>query len=46
MIIRVVLGVLIIVLAARTNKQRAIALASALPLALAGFAVGASAGMR
>lgn len=43
-ILRTVLGVLVIVLFARTNRNRATALASALPLALVGYAGFAAGG--
>ena len=38
MIIRTGLGILVIAVAARTNRQRAACLAAAAPLALLGFA--------
>jgi hypothetical protein len=43
-VIDAVLGVLVIVLAARTARRRAVALAAALPVALVGFAAFSLAG--
>ncbi|MEU3458158.1 DUF6518 family protein [Micromonospora sp. NPDC006766] len=45
-LIRITLGVLAVVLASRTNRQRAFALATALPLALAGLAAFLLGGFR
>ncbi|MBQ1024719.1 DUF6518 family protein [Micromonospora sp. C95] len=45
-LIRVTLGLLVPVLAARTNRQRVLTLAAALPLALAGLAAFLLAGFR
>ncbi|MFC4150539.1 DUF6518 family protein [Micromonospora mangrovi] len=45
-LIRITLGALVVVLASRTNRQRALALATALPLALAGLAAFLLAGFR
>jgi hypothetical protein len=43
-VINAVLGVLVIVLVARTTRQRAVALAAALPLAVVGFTAYSLAG--
>ncbi|MEH0935423.1 DUF6518 family protein [Micromonospora psammae] len=43
---RAVLGVLVVVLASRTNRQRLLAMATAVPLALAGFGAFLAAGFR
>lgn len=45
-VVRVVLGVLVIVLAGRTNRNRILALATALPLALLGLGAFLAAGFR
>ncbi|GIJ09326.1 DUF6518 family protein [Micromonospora andamanensis] len=45
-LIRIALGLLVLALAGRTNRQRALALVAALPLALAGLAAFLLAGFR
>ncbi|MCZ7422243.1 MULTISPECIES: DUF6518 family protein [unclassified Micromonospora] len=45
-LIRIALGLLVLVLAARTNRQRVLALATAVPLALAGLGAFLLAGFR
>ena len=45
-VVRTVLGVLVIVLAARTNRNRLLSLATALPLALLGLGAFLAAGFR
>ncbi|GIJ34613.1 DUF6518 family protein [Micromonospora sediminimaris] len=45
-LIRIALGLLVLALAGRTNRQRALALVAALPLALAGLAAFLIAGFR